>query len=74
MSAERQTKVIADYIMAEIPGEPGQDEGAGDTAVRLLKQYRNAFAKIKNELGVPDENYPAPVVNAWAIASGVLGQ
>jgi len=35
-----QIEVIANYIMAEIPGEPSRSEGAGDTAVRLLKEYR----------------------------------
>lgn len=41
MSAKQQIRVLADYIMAEIPGEPSRSEGAGDTAVRLLKQYRS---------------------------------
>ena len=35
-----QINLLADYIMAEIPGEPSADEGAGDTAIRLLKKYR----------------------------------
>ena len=32
--------------MAEIPGEPSQSEGAGDCAIRLLKQYRADNAKL----------------------------
>ena len=68
MSAEKQTELLANYIMSDVPGEPSQDEGAGDTAVRLLKRYRAALTKIKQELGVPDENYPAPVANAYNIA------
>lgn len=44
MSAEGQTKIIADYIMASVPEEPSRgEEGAGDCAVRLLKNYRAAL-------------------------------
>jgi len=40
MSARQQIKLIADYIMANVPGEPSRDEGAGRCAVRLLTKYR----------------------------------
>jgi len=40
MTAEEQIQYLADYILAEIPGEPSQNEGAGETAVRLLTKYR----------------------------------
>lgn len=73
MSKQEQTELLANYIMAEIPGYPGHSEGAGDMAVRLLKQYRRAFLEITNELGVPSENYPAPVANAYGIAMQALG-
>ena len=72
MSAKQQIKILADYIMAEIPGEPSRSEGAGDTAVRLLKQYRDAFVEIMNELGMPGEGYPTPVVNAYEVAVSAL--
>jgi len=32
-----QIDLLADYIMDEVPGEPSASEGAGDTAIRLLK-------------------------------------
>lgn len=34
---EKQIDRLANFIMAEIPGEPSQSEGAIDTAIRLLK-------------------------------------
>lgn len=73
MSASEQTKLIADYIMGNVPGEPSLDEGAGRCAVRLLGKYRAALAKIMCELGVPGASYPAPVANAYEIADVVLG-
>lgn len=34
-----QLDLLANFIMAEVPGEPSRDEGAGDCAIRLIKQY-----------------------------------
>lgn len=45
MSKKQEIDLLANYIMAEIPGEPSRDEGAGETAVRLLKEYRAKLAK-----------------------------
>ena len=42
-----QIDLLADYIMAEVPGEPSRDEGAGETAVRLLKEYRTRLGLPK---------------------------
>lgn len=72
MSAERQTELVANYIMRYVPGEPSYDEGAGDCAVRLLKKYRATLVKIMSELGTPDESYPAPVANAYELARHAL--
>ena len=75
MSANQQVKILADYIMMEIPGAPsGDDGGAGDTAIRLLKQYRRGFTEIMSELGVPGEGYPMPAANAYEIAKRELGE
>ena len=74
MTASEQTEILANYIMAEIPGEPSQSEGAGETAVRVLRSYREAFRNIMNELGVPGDGYPAPVWNAYEIAREALGE
>ena len=67
-----QISVIANYIMAEIPGEPSLSEGAGDTAVRLMKKYRAALQSAKSELGVPGDNHPMPTINAHRILEEAL--
>lgn len=72
MSAEGQTKIVADYIMANVPGEPSRDEGAGDCAVRLLERYRRALNRIVSNLGVPNAGYPAPVASAYEVAKRAL--
>lgn len=35
---EKQIDNLAKFIMDEIPGEPSQNQGAVDTAIRLLKK------------------------------------
>lgn len=72
MSAESQNEALANYIMAEIPNEPSQSEGAGDTAIRLLKKYRQAFYAIIHELEVGQWDTPANVVKAGDIALAAL--
>ena len=72
MSAKSETRRMANYIMAHVPGEPSRSEGAGECAVRLLKKYRQALAEIMSELGVPDGNYLAPVANAYVLARDAL--
>lgn len=72
MSARQQIDILASYIMADVPGEPSRSEGAGDTAVRVLKQYRQALDDIMRELGVPQPGYPTPVSNAYKIAQDSL--
>lgn len=37
-----------------------------------IARLRGALEQIKNELGVPDENYPAPIANAVEIARAAL--
>lgn len=41
MTAAEQIEELANFIMAEIPGEPSVSEGAVDTAIRLLRQHRD---------------------------------
>lgn len=72
MSAESEIEKLANYIMAEIPYEPSQSDGAGGTAIRTMKYYRQALIAISHELGVPQPDYPAPVSNAAKIAVDAL--
>ena len=74
MSADQQNELVANYIMANVPGEPSRDEGAGDCAVRLLDKYRTALLGIMRELGGPSASYPAPIANAYDIARLALNK
>lgn len=38
----------------------------------IAELYRDALLQIITELGIPDENYPAPVANAWEIATKAI--
>ncbi len=49
-AGKKQIDLLADYITGEIPGEPSQDEGAGETAVRLLREYRSKLNRVVKEL------------------------
>lgn len=68
MSADKQLTILASYIMSEIPGEPSQDEGAGNCAVRLLKKYRRALEAVMLDLGDPGPEYFANVIHAYNVA------
>ena len=47
MTCESEMKLLADYILAEIEGEPSENDGAGGTAVRLLRKYRMASDELR---------------------------
>jgi len=38
-SPKSQIERLANFIMAEVPGEPSQSEGAIDTAIRIIRQF-----------------------------------
>lgn len=40
--------------------------------VNEVKGLHEALKRIKNELGVPSDGYPANVANAWFIADAAL--
>ena len=39
-SLESQVKRLAGFIIAEVPGEPSQSEGAIDTAIRIIRELQ----------------------------------
>lgn len=41
-----QVDKLANFIMAEVPGEPSRDEGAVDTAIRVMKELRKTVDTI----------------------------
>lgn len=46
---EAQINRLAEFIMTEVPGEPSQSEGACDTAIRLLKRWKNGPGPVYAE-------------------------
>ena len=42
-----QIDKLADFIMAEIDGEPSRSEGAGDCAIRIIKQLEAENTQLK---------------------------
>lgn len=47
-----QLEKLANYIMHEVEGEPSsEDGGAGDCAIRLLKEYRERIAELEDAIG-----------------------
>jgi len=47
---KEQIEVLADFIMANIKGEPSKSEGAGDTAIRIIKQLQTKIKQLEAEL------------------------
>lgn len=48
--AEKQTELIANYIAAEVPGEPSRSEGAGECAVRIIRDSLARIAQLEADL------------------------
>ena len=51
-----QIDILADFIMANVDGEPSQDEGAGDTAVRIIKRLLKEKCMLLRALENTDED------------------
>lgn len=47
IAAKNQIGILAKYILEGVTGEPSKDEGAGECAVRLLKEKRQLFPQIE---------------------------
>ena len=47
---DRQIEVLANFIMAEVPGEPSQSQGAVGTAIRIIKTQADKIAALKAEV------------------------
>lgn len=47
-----QISDLADFIMAEVPGEPSQNEGAVHTAIRVIRRLQEELASAVS-VGTP---------------------
>lgn len=74
-----QVDKLANFIMAEIPGEPSKSEGAVDCAIRLLRQGKELHEAI-DELDrlerAADPSGPAIVARgaAWRRVQSAIGR
>jgi len=49
-SLESQIARLAKFIMEEIPGEPSQDGGAVDTAIRIMRAQQTAWKTFQQDI------------------------
>ena len=47
--AANQIEVLANFIMAEVDGEPSQNEGAGECAVRIIRELQAEISNLRDE-------------------------
>lgn len=47
MSAEEQIDKLAKFIMAEVDGEPSGGEGAGECAIRIIRDLKKKWADAR---------------------------
>lgn len=45
-----QVDLLADWILANVPGEPSQSEGAGECAIRIMQQQRATIQQLELEV------------------------
>lgn len=50
MSAETQIEDLSKFILQEVPGEPSQNGGAGECAIRMLMEYQKLSQDLWNLL------------------------
>lgn len=51
MSAQTEIDTLATFIMEEVDGEPSQSEGAGTTAVRVIRKLLDENARLRSKGG-----------------------
>jgi gas vesicle protein len=73
--AHAQIAKLAEFILADVPGEPSQSEGAVDTAIRLIKNGEEYRAALSDQTEAIDRvGKLAMEVNAQAEASDALAR
>ena len=49
-TCEQQVDRLAKFILAEVPGEPKESEGAVDTAIRVIKDRDSEATALRNTI------------------------
>jgi hypothetical protein len=71
--AAAQVKALGDYILANVPGEPSQNQGAVETAIRLLDLGRDCAAqlvRLNDHLQLKDPTIGEVVTEAIRLVEG----
>ena len=67
-----QIDKLANFIMSEVEGEPSQNEGAGDTAIRIIKQLEAENKELKERIEFAVDYLPESPNKARAFLSPAL--
>lgn len=80
-SLAEQVDTLANYIMADVPGEPSQSQGAVDTAIRVMQEMATERTNLGREAGgllfdIPDLGKPSAedTEKLVSVSAGVLDQ
>jgi hypothetical protein len=71
--ARQQIDRLASYITDKIPGEPSQDQGAVDTAIRLLSGYRFVIDLLSGALDRMSPGQAEILRDAGMMVSAMVG-
>ena len=64
MGAQDQIDKLANFIMANVEGEPSQSEGAGETAIRIITKLQIDLKEAKRKVDFKrkfDRNNSSPI-------------
>ncbi len=61
----QQIDALAEFIVAEIPGEPSQSQGAVFTAMRIMQEQAARIAEL--EAGIKEHADRLAVVREWCV-------
>ena len=56
-----QIDILADFIMANVDGEPSRSEGAGDCAIRIITELKAERDADMGAVEIDDIRYPIPM-------------
>lgn len=46
----QQLEILANFIMVNVPGEPSKSEGAGECAVRIIRELQQSNERLRSTL------------------------
>ena len=71
----RTIQFLNDWEREKMGYDPGESFISNIRVLAMdteIARLRGALQQVTDELGVPNEDYPAPVANAWDVAKSAL--